>query len=85
MANKTKQTETMNWRVDSPALLKELSGAGLPRSAGVLKIPLNIFQSLLAEVAKRAIELNDKQLNKLMIRLNFYELSIEEAQEYLES
>ena len=37
------------------------------------KIALNILQNILQELTKRAIELNDKELNKIMIRLALYE------------
>lgn len=64
--------EKINWKVDTPALLAELCNA-ISRDGGILKIPLNIFQGLLAQVALRAIELDDKEMNKLMIRLALYE------------
>jgi len=53
---------------------------------GVLKVPLNIFQNLLGQVAQRAIEINDKELNKLMIRLALYDdVHSHEVREYLQS
>lgn len=59
------------WKVDSPALLQEIASN---HGVAILKIPLNIFQSILAEVAERATEINDPILNELMIDLNLYEL-----------
>jgi len=48
------------------------------------KIALNILQWVLAELTQRAIELNDKELNKIMIRLALYEWSYsKEMQDYL--
>ena len=42
-------------------------------SAGVLKQPLRIFLGMLAELADRARELDDPELNALMIRLALYD------------
>ena len=63
-----------HFRVDSPQLLNEIASAGLPRSAGVLKVPLNVFRTYLIQVAQRAIELNDPKLNILMLEMNLYEI-----------
>lgn len=80
-------SNSLKWKVDTPALLREIADCAIPaKNGGVLKIPLNIFQQLLAEVADRAIIINDKELNKLMIRLNLYEGSTtsKDLIEYLE-
>lgn len=64
----------MTFRVDTMGLLTEIAECGLPRTQGILKVPLNIFKNLLADVAQRAIELDDPQLNILMLSLNLYEV-----------
>lgn len=71
---KSKNALDLGFRVDTPALLKEIADCGLPQRIGVMKVPLNVFQGLLAKVAGRAIELNDPELNVLMLSLNLYEV-----------
>jgi hypothetical protein len=61
------------WKVNGPGLLEEIASCAIPKSMGVLKFPLNIFKSLLYQVAERAIELDDYELNVLMIRLALYD------------
>jgi hypothetical protein len=78
--------DSLKWKVDTPALLREITDCGLDRRMGIYKIPLNIFQQILAEVAERAIELDDKKLNKLMIRLSLYDnTNRAEMMDYLKS
>ena len=74
----------MQFRVDTVSLLKEIADAGLPRNMGVLKIPINIFKSLLGEVAQRATEINDPRLNILMLRLTLYEVPNSKITEMIE-
>ena len=76
--------DRLKWSVDTPALLKEICDCSLPRNSGLIGKSLNIFQSILAELAERAIELNDPKLNILMIRLNLYELNPYERAEIIE-
>jgi hypothetical protein len=60
----------MGWKVHTPNMLAEiLKNPGM----GIFVQPLSIFARLLAEVAERAIELDDPQLNILMMRLALYE------------
>lgn len=68
------KTEPMvgQWRVHTPALLKEvMKNTGL----GVLGVPMHIFGELLYKVGERASELNDPKLNALMARLTIYEVA----------
>lgn len=60
----------VQWKVHTASLLKEtLNNPG----CAVLAQPFNIFGDLLSQVAQRAIELDDPQLNILMLRLTLYE------------
>ncbi len=78
--------DSLKWKVDTPALLREITDCGFDRRMGIYKVPLNIFQQILAEVAERAIELDDKKLNKLMIRLSLYDnTNRSEMMDYLKS
>lgn len=72
----------LQWKVDLPSLLQEIWDS--MRWWNETKIALNILQWVLAELTQRAIELNDKELNKIMIRLALYEWSYsKEMQDYL--
>ena len=82
--------DKMQWRVNTPGMLEEVLKN---KGTWVLKIPFTILQHVLAEVAARAIELDDKELNKLMLRLSLYEMAnpkspdfdLGKVQKYLES
>jgi hypothetical protein len=65
---------SLSWKVNTVGLLKEIVNNGGPGVA-IMSQPLHIFGCLLAEVAQRATELNDAQLNALMCRLGLYEQS----------
>lgn len=65
-----KINKSLNWRVNTPQLLREVLGNN---GVAILNVPLQIFADLLAEVADNAIRINDKELNKLMLRLALYE------------
>jgi len=60
----------LGWKVNTPGLLQEVL-----RNPGtsILAQPMLIFADLLAQVADRAIELDDPQLNILMMRLALYD------------
>jgi hypothetical protein len=75
------KTKSMEWSVNTVCLLQEICNN--PGTA-MLKIPLNIFKNILAEVAERAIELDDKKLNILMLRLWLYECTPDERMELIE-
>lgn len=68
------------WRVNTVSLLKEI-GENNP-TMGIMKQPINIFGRILEEVAKRALELNDPKLNRLMCRLALYEQSDQYSKDY---
>lgn len=76
--------DDLHFRVDTPALLKEICDNCLPNSGAILKIPMNIFKNLLAGVAGRAAELNDPIMNKLMFDLTLYDLPYPTSNEYRE-
>ncbi len=71
---KTTKRPVGHFRVDTCAFLAEIANCGLPQSAGVLKIPLNVFKGLLAQVAERATQLNDPIMNALMFDLTLYDV-----------
>lgn len=62
----------MHFNVHLPNLLRELL-EGNP-SGGALVIPMRVTQGLLAQVAARAIEIDDPELNALMLELSLYEV-----------
>ncbi len=72
-------TVRLPWKINTHALIKELSSnEGLE----ILKTPLIIFMRLLHKVSDRALELDDPELNSLMCRLALYEQSDPNSKEY---
>lgn len=73
--------DSLKFRVNTHQLLVEIT-TSLPRNSGILEKPINIFRSLLAAVADRAAEIDDRELNKLMLRLGLYEVCNPESADY---
>jgi len=74
----------LQWKVDLPNLLWEIWNS--MKWWNETKIALKLLQSLLRELTTRAIKINDKELNKIMIRLALYEWShTKEMLDYLDS
>lgn len=68
-----------HWKVNVHGLFKEiLSNSNMT----VMNVPLQIFQDILAQVASRAIILNDAKLNQLMLKLSLYEISNPESSDF---
>ena len=65
--------KTLQWKVSVVELFNEILANAKYDSQ--IRIPLNIIINYLAQIAQRATELNDPQLNKLMIRLSLYSIS----------
>ena len=65
-------SEKLQWKVHTLELFKDILANP---QCSMHSIPLNILKNLLAQVAQRATELNDPQLNKLMIRLTLYSIA----------
>lgn len=61
-----------HWRVHTSNMLNEILSAN--QTCAIFSIPFNVFGKILAQVADRAIELDDPQLNILMLRLTLYEI-----------
>jgi hypothetical protein len=57
------------WKVHTPNFLQEILKNN---STGILYRPMQIFASLLQQVAQRALEIDDPELNLLMCRLTLY-------------
>jgi len=74
--------EKFHFRVHTPNLLKEIVSNSIPRSHGVLFVPLNSLRILLGKVAERASELNDPILNQLMFDMTLYEIADPESKDY---
>lgn len=60
----------MYWKVNTPGLLREVTNNP---GSGILRHPVAILAGLLGQVAQRAAEIDDPQLNILMLRLALYE------------
>lgn len=72
-------TKTLQWRVNTPQLLKEIIGNN---ETAILSKPISIFGRILAEVGERAAELNDPKLNALMCRLAIYDVADPYSENY---
>lgn len=55
------------WKVDTANLLRLLVEEN-PKGS-VLRQPVRLFQSLLIQLAERAIQINDKELNEILLKL----------------
>jgi len=69
----------LRWKINTPQLLREIMGNP---GMGILHVPLNIYQSLLFELAERSSELNDPKLNAIMCRMALYEVSDPYSKDY---
>jgi hypothetical protein len=76
---------SLSFRVDTMKLLTEIVECALKENQGILKVPLNVFRNLLAQVAERASEINDPKLNILMLSLNLYEMPPTEIQKAIDN
>lgn len=72
--------EKLEWSCDTPALLNDIIPNAMAKETISPSI-LVIFRGLLAEVAQRATELHDPQLDILMLRLNLYEMDGKNGEE----
>lgn len=66
-------------KVHTPNLIKEILNNN---TCAILKIPLLTFRSLLEQIAVRASQLNDVELNRLMIRLTLYDIADPDSPDY---
>lgn len=78
------EKDILHFNVHAVNLLEEIADYGLSKKMGILRIPLNLFQGLLAQVAQRATELNDPKMNILMLRLGLYEVATEDIRKMIE-
>lgn len=62
----------MMWKIRLPDLLKEMI-EGNP-TAWVLRMPVLILRRMLAQLAERAIAIDDPELNIMMLRLGLYDV-----------
>lgn len=63
---------TNKWQVHTVNLLKDIIANLKDDGVGIVKHPLNIFATILNDVAERAAKINDPELNALMCRLALY-------------
>jgi len=81
MKKKKEYTEQVGsyWRVHTPNLLSEVLNN---KGTWALTIPIKIFGHLLAELGEIANKINDKELNKMMLRLTIYSVADPESKDY---
>lgn len=73
--------EQLDWKVHATSLLREIADSN-PGLGHNLFQPINQLKYLLGEVAQRAIELHDPQLDYLMMRLALYSVADPESKDY---
>ena len=61
----------LHFNIDVPQLITEISSNN---STWALTKPLEVLQTKLALIAKRAIEIDDPELNVLMLETKLYEV-----------
>ena len=61
----------MRFDCNLPGLLEEVLNNP---TCAILKIPINITRSMLANLAQLAIEIDDDRLHVMMLRLNLYDM-----------
>lgn len=71
--------ETLKFKVHTGNLINEIVNN---TGSEILHKPLIVFKNLLLQIATRASELNDVELNKLMMQLALYEIADPESNEY---
>ena len=76
------KTLTLQWKVHTTGLLKEVLLNVDRKSRASLAIPLQCMINLLGKVGERAAQLNDPELNKLMIRMCLYSIANPDDPEY---
>jgi len=67
----SKKDNEMHFNIDTPALIKEIAGNPDLRFA---QTPLRLLLGKLGQIALRATELNDPELNILMLEMKLYEV-----------
>lgn len=72
---------SMQFDLNTPGFLKEVIENS---ECKMYAACWNTFRSLLVQVTQRATELNDPIMNVLMLRLNFYEVPVEERHKIIE-
>ena len=68
-------TQTLGWKVFTAGLMKEILTNVDKKTQSALRDPILIFTNLLIQVGKRAAEINDPEMNKLMVRLCIYSVA----------
>ncbi len=79
MSKKIDMSKKIEWKVNTPSLLKEILSNN---ETAILRKPLQIFANILSKVAERASEIDDKKLNSLMARLALYEVTDPYSKEF---
>jgi hypothetical protein len=73
LTKQEKRDAQLQWKIHTGNILAEIVNANT--EGWVLKIPLLTLDSILREVAQRASELHDPELNSLMARLALYDVA----------
>ncbi len=77
-----KEQKAEYFKIETLSLLNEVVDCAMPKTMGVLKVPLNIFKNYLAYIAQRCSEINDPVLNKIMCDMALYEQASRYSKSY---
>lgn len=75
-------TEKMQWQSHVRGLFDEIIENAGPGTAGPVTVGLKLTYGILQEVAQRALELDDPQLNALMCRLAMFSFADPYSKDY---
>lgn len=69
------------WRMQTANLLNEILNSN--EKMAIFSLPIHILGVLLGKVADRASQLEDKELNKLMLRLGLYNQANPDSEDFM--
>ena len=76
-----KKDNEMHFNIDTPALIKEIAANNDLKMA---QVPLRLLLGKLGQIALRATELNDPELNILMLEMKLYEIPHNDIYDHIE-
>ena len=78
------KNKILHFNIDVPAFIKELQENATKEQSYVMRAPMETLKSKLAQIAKRASEINDPELNILMLETKLYEVEHSEIYNLIE-
>ena len=76
------KTKIMHFKIHTPYFLKEICDCALPKSNGMLRVPLNDFRIKLCELAELSKEINDPRLHLWCYNMTLYDEADPSSKDY---